>query len=102
MKYFVIPSAAVSSNSFTFHSKCRFGFSRALMTGVFAALALLSVDIYVAAATVSSSNSLLGWSSVGTLGGLKSATLTNNSASSITIKEYRSWRFESYRLFDFG
>ena len=86
MKYFVVPSAAVSSKSFTFHSKRPFGLIRALIPGVFAALALISADTYVAAATVSPST--LSWAGValGNTGGPKSATLTNNSASSITIK----------------
>src|SRR3954452_8846596 len=86
MKYFVVTTAAVSSNAFTFNSKSRFSVIRALLLSVFAGLSFISADTYMAAATVSPSS--LSWAGVqvGNTGGPKSVILTNNSGLSITIK----------------
>src|SRR5664279_2371022 len=86
MKYFVSLSAIVSSTTLAISPKCRSGFLRALVAGVLVGIAFLSVQPCVLAATISPSS--LSWATVqlGNTGGPKSTTLTNNSASAITIK----------------
>jgi hypothetical protein len=86
MKYFVAPSAVVSSIACPLSPKCPSRFAKALIASLVIVLTFAFVDTHLVAATVSPSG--LSWAvvQVGNTGGPKSVMLTNNSSSSITIK----------------
>jgi Glycosyl hydrolases family 39 len=85
MKFRVVPFTVVSPSSFAPTSKCPVGILKVLIFGVLATWALISVDTCGAAASINPSNLVWAVVPLGNTSGPKSATLTNNGASSITI-----------------